>query len=310
MAVGTSFRIAMGDTALTGPTDVEAIAFTHLPDRLHYRGEPNDWVRTTRPGQRLHSFIEGPCFDREGHLWLVDVPYGRIFRVTPDGEWHLAHQYDGEPHGLALMPDGRLAVADYGHGLLALDPVTNAMAPICERVNTERFRGLGDVTCAPNGDLWFTDPGRSSLTDPTGRLFCLRHGQTRPELVLANVPYPNGVAIGPDGKQAYLSVTRANAVWRLLTQAPDPVHPMAGIHVQLSGGLGPDGLAVDRHGRLAVAHAQAGRAWLFDRLGDTLARIRTPGGLWTTGVAFLPDGSGLIILEAETATVFRLSFPA
>ncbi len=56
----------------------EAQLVTRLPDDLHYQGEPNEWVRITRPGQRLHSFIEGAAFDREGNLWLVDVPYGRI----------------------------------------------------------------------------------------------------------------------------------------------------------------------------------------------------------------------------------------
>jgi len=294
---------------LSPPRDIEASLFTRLPDELHYRGEPNDWVRTTRPGRRLHSFIEGPCFDDAGHLWLVDVPYGRIFRVDPSGGWTVPMSYDGEPHGLARQSDGTFAVADYRHGLMLFDPEAGSMAPLCNRINTENFRGLGDVTCAPNGDLWFTDPGRSSLTDPTGRLFRLRNGQTRPELILQNVPYPNGVALGPDGAFVYLAATRANAVWRLMAEAPDPVYPMAGTYVQLSGGLGPDGIAVDREGRLAVAHAQAGRAWLFDKLGDPIARIRTPGCSWTTSVAFAPDSSALFILDAETGSIFRTPLP-
>ncbi len=295
---------------LSPPQDIEAELFTRLPEDLHYRGEPNDWVKATRPGQRLHSFIEGPSFDDQGRLWLVDVPYGRIFRIDPEGTWTLAHAYDGEPHGLARLPDGCYAVADYRHGLLKLDPEAGSVETICGRINTERFRGLGDLTRAPNGDLWFTDPGRSSLTDPTGRLFRLRQGETRPELILQNIPYPNGVALGPDGKLVYLSVTRANAIWRFMAEAPDPVYPMVGTYIQLSGGLGPDGLAVDRHGRLAVAHAQAGRAWLFDKWGDPIARIRTPGGSWTTSVAFTPDGLGLMILDAETASIYRVALPA
>jgi gluconolactonase len=285
--------------------DIVAEPFARLPQALHYTGEPNDWVRTTRPGQRLHSFLEGPCFDDKGHLWLVDVPYGRIFSVAPDGTWTLAHAYDGEPHALAWLPDGNLVVADHRHGLMTLEPSAGRMAALCNRINTEAFRGLGDLTRAPNGDLWFTDPGRSSLSDPTGRLLRLRAGQRQPELVLANVPYPNGVALSPDGKLVYLAATRANAVWRLLADAPDPVYPMAGTYIQLSGGLGPDGLAVDGSGRLAVAHAQAGRAFLFDAIGDPIARIRTPGGNWTTSVAFSPDGRSLFIVEAQSGSIFR-----
>ena len=30
------------------------------------------------PGGRL---LEGPSFDREGQLWITDIPTGRIFRI-------------------------------------------------------------------------------------------------------------------------------------------------------------------------------------------------------------------------------------
>ena len=297
------------------PLDLRAELFTTLPEALHYRGEPTAWVRTTRPGQRLHSFLEAPCFDGDGQLWLVDVPYGRLFRVSPDGEWTVAYQYEGEPHGLARLPDGRFAMTDHRHGLLALDAAAGRHQVICDRVNTEAFRGLSDITATPNGDLWFTDPGRSSLSDPTGRLFRLRQGQVRepgakPELVLANLPYPNGVAVSPDGMFVYIAVTRANAVWRLLADAPDPVYPMVGAYLHLSGGLGPDGMAVDGDGRLAVAQSQIGRAWVYDRYGDALCRVHVPGGTWTTAVAFSPDGRWLIIVEAQRGALYRVDLAA
>lgn len=292
---------------ILGPMhQVDAELFTTLPSTLHDRSEPNEWVRTTRPGQRLHSFLEGPCFDEAGNLWLADVPYGRLFRIAPDGSWTLAHAYDGEPHGLAFAPDGSLLIADYRHGLLRFDPAARSIAPVCTRFNTESFRGVADLRVAPGGDIWFTDPGRSSLSDPSGRLFRLRHGSTHAELVLNNLPYPNSVALSGDGKQVYVSLTRANAIWRLLADAPDPTVPMVGAHILLSGGLGPDGLAIDAHGNLAVAQAQAGRAYLFDSLGDPIACIRTPGGLWTTAVAFGPDRSQLFIVEAQAGSVYRI----
>lgn len=285
----------------------EAELFTRLPDALHWTGEPTDWVRTTRPGQRLHSFLEGPCFDAEGHLWLADVPYGRLFRITPDGQWDLAFEYEGEPHSLRPHGDGTWLVVDYRHGLLICDPATQKVTTLCGRVNTEPFRGLSDLTLAPNGDVWFTDSGRSSLSDPTGRVYRLRQGETKPELILANVPYPNGIALSPDGKLVYLAATRANAVWRFLAEAPDPAWPMVGTFLQLSGGLGPDGLAVDASGRLAIVQAQAGRLYLVDALGDPLAVVHTPGGLWTTACAFSPDQTTLFIVEAQTGSIFRMS---
>ncbi len=284
----------------------EAELFTRLPEAFHWSGEPTDWVRATRPGQRLHSFLEGPCFDEDGHLWLVDVPYGRLFRIAPNGVWDLAFQYDGEPHAMRPRGDGTWLIVDYRHGLMSFDPVAKTISTLCGRVNTEPFRGLSDMTIAPNGDVWFTDSGRSSLSDPTGRVYRLRQGQTTPDLILANVPYPNGVALSPDGKLVYLAATRANAVWRFLADAPDPAWPMVGVFIHLSGGLGPDGLAVDASGRLAIVQAQAGRLNLVDSLGDPLAVVHTPDGLWTTACAFSPDQSTLFIVEAQTGSVFRI----
>ena len=285
--------------------EITAEAWTTLPDAFHYVGAPTAWTRVTRPGLAIHSFLEGPCWDAAGNLWLADVPHGRLFTVAPDGSWSLALSYDGEPHGLAIADDGTLLIADYRRGLLAHRPGDAGVTTLCDRVNSEPFRGLADVAIAPGGDIWLTDPGRSSLSDPTGRLFCLRGATAIPELVLANLPYPNSVAISPDGRQVYVSVTRANAVWRLLADAPDPGWPMVGAFLHLSGGLGPDGLAVGSDGRLALAQAQAGRAWVFDALGDPIARIRVPRGRWTTAVRFDPAGTTLIVVEAETGSIYR-----
>ncbi|WP_431285118.1 SMP-30/gluconolactonase/LRE family protein [Humitalea sp. 24SJ18S-53] len=276
---------------------------TRLPEALHWKGEPTAWVRTTRPGQRLHSFLEGLSVDADGTAWMVDVPHGRILRVTPDGQWDVAFAYDGEPHGLCRLTDDAWVIADYRRGLLRLDLAEGRLSTLCAGVNTENFRGLSDLCRGPDGSIWFTDSGRSSLSDPTGRLF-RRWPDGRLDLVLPNVPYPNGVVVG--GSFVYLAATRANAVWRLLADAPDPLLPMVGTYVQLSGGLGPDGLAMDAQGRLAVAHAQAGTVWLFDAIGFPLLRIRTPGGLWTTSVAFSPDGRFLMIVEAQAGALHRV----
>jgi gluconolactonase len=61
---------------------------------------------------------------------------------------------------------------------------------------------------------------------------------------------------------------------------------------------------VNADGFVAVAHGQAGRAWVFDAIGDPVARVRTPGGSWTTPVAWHPDGARLAIVEAQTGSIY------
>ncbi len=67
------------------PPRSEASVFTRLPDAMRMHGEPSEW-RDGQPGhQPEHSLLEGPAFDRDGNLWCVDIAYGRLFRVSPDG---------------------------------------------------------------------------------------------------------------------------------------------------------------------------------------------------------------------------------
>ncbi|WP_448090683.1 SMP-30/gluconolactonase/LRE family protein [Pseudomonas azerbaijanoccidentalis] len=277
---------------------------TRLPESLHYTGEPTLWTQVTRPGMRLHSFLEGLIIGSDGRMYLTDVPHGRIFSISPDGtQWTEIIKYDGEPHGLAFHSDHEIVITDYRRGLLLLNLNSGTLTSLCSVFNTENFRGLSDLVTDQDGAIWFTDSGRSSLSDPTGRLFRYSpEGELR--CVLDNIPYPNGVAISADGSSVLLAVTRCNAVWKLARKLPPFGQPMVGTYLQLSGGLGPDGVAVSVSGQLAVAHAQAGAVWLFDAVGQVQARVQTPGGMWTTSVRFSADGKTLYIVDAQTGSIF------
>ena len=305
---------------LYGLPEYAAQPFAQLPDALHYRGEPTAWVRMTRPGMRLHSFLEGLTIADDGSLYLADVPYGRIFRVSADGlRSSLVTVYDGEPHGLCWQPSGHLLLTDYRHGLGRLDRTTGAIEILAKDDYGRPFLGLSDLTVDTDGNIWFTDSGRSSLSNPVGRLYVRSADGRRLRCVLEGIPYPNGVAITADGAHVLIAATRANAVWKLQrptgpanTPATAPGPPMLGVYQQLSGGLGPDGLAVGPRGMLAVAHAQAGCVWLFDALGFPLARITTPCGLWTTSVRFSTTRDDdahahgharLYIVDAQSASI-------
>ena len=59
-----------------------------------------------------------------------------------------------------------------------------------------------------------------------------------------------------------------------------------------------------------MAQAQAGRAYVFDALGDPVADVRLPEGLWTTSVTFHPDKqTRLYIVDAQTGTVVTADIP-
>lgn len=291
------------------PVEIETRLFTRLPESLRLTGAPSEWSRFERPGQVVHSFLEGPSFDREGWLYCVDSAGGRIFRISPEGEWRVAAQYDGEPTGLKIHADGRIFIADNKCGILEMDPASGAIRPFVARVNLEPLRGCNDLVFASNSDLYFTVPGQSSLADPTGRLY--RAGADgRTELLLANLAYPNGLVLDAAETSLFVAVTYANAVWRvpLGTGCLPPIG--VGLALQLSGGLGPDGLALDSAGNLAVVQARQGAVWIFDDFGEPIYRLRSCAGRSVTNLAYGgPDNRRLYITEAATGSILVAELP-
>jgi gluconolactonase len=262
----------------------------------------------TRPGTPMHSFLEGPVFDRAGALYCVDVAYGRIFRVDSTGDWEVFVQYDGAPHGLAWHRDGRLFIADHRHGILVMTGEERVPRPLIEGFADQPFKGVNDLVFAGNGDLYFTDSGWSSLADPSGRVFRL-DAAGELQLLIDGLAYPNGLVTDLGETALLVAVTYANAVWRI-PLAPGPVPPRASLFLQLSGGLGPDGLDLDRDGNLALAHARNGTVWLFAPSGEPLARIDVPSGTSVTSLAYgSSDLRTLFITEADSGAILTARLP-
>jgi gluconolactonase len=301
----------MWNLDFTPPTVIEARVLTRLPDNLR-KPRRTEWCDANKPGQEIDSFLEGPVFDRSGNLFVADVPYGRIFRVTPALEWKLLTQYDGWPNGLAIHKDGTIWIADYRRGLMRIDPDEASAVPSIAlgHRNSESFKGLNDLTFDKHGSCYFTDQGQTGLQDPTGRVFRFTpatkpgQGAGRLDCLLANAPSPNGIALDASGKGLFVAVTRANAVWRA-PLLPDGSITKMGAFRTFFGASGPDGMAVDAEGRLVVAHASLGGAFVINPFGEVTHFIKSPAGSTVTNVAFRPRTSTVVLTESETGTLLE-----
>ncbi len=288
------------------PRSIETRIFATLPEELRIRNRSNELSKFV--DGEFDSFLEGPSFDRRGNLYCVDLVFGRIFRVDPEGEFHLVVQYDGEPNGLKIHRDGRLFIADRRRGIIVIDPTSKRIQNILERYDLEPFKGPNDLVFSPAGDLYFTDQGMSDLVNATGRVFRLR-ADGRLDLLLDRLPSPYGIALDPSGRVLYVALTRANRIIKVPV-LPDGRLSRVLNFIQLSGGGGPDGIAVDSEGGLAVAHPLLGAVWLFDGKGQPTLRVNLCSGVLGTNVAYGgPDGRRLYITEAETGTIQVADMP-
>lgn len=173
-------------------------------------------------------WAEGPVWlPAEGALLFSDPP-GNVIRrwarrsgvtefLRPSGAADFDPKVIREPgaNGLALDGSGRLLIADSGNRVLArLDRRTGRRTTLVDRYRGKRFNSPNDMHVAADGTIWFTDPpyglaeGDSSPAKelPHNGVYRWRAGG---ELVLIDgeLPRPNGLALSPDGRQLFVSVS-------------------------------------------------------------------------------------------------------
>lgn len=290
------------------PPRTTAEVFTKMPDELRKKTRSGEWFSHQPAMQQHHSVLEGPSFDADGNLYCVDIPWGRIFRIDPRGNWEVIIEYEGEPNGLRIHRDGRIFVADHRHGIMVLDPEKRTIKPYLERVRLERLKAVNDLYFGQNGDLFFTDQGLTGLHDPSGRVFRVRaDGQV--DCLLNNVPSPNGLVLSLDERVLFVAVTRANAIWRV-PFSDDGTVAKVGNFIQMTGGGGPDGITIDEAGNLVVCQIGMGAVWLFSPQGEPILRVDSPSGRQTTNVAFGgPDRKTAFITECEEGVILKAAMP-
>ncbi|MGH7040952.1 MAG: SMP-30/gluconolactonase/LRE family protein [Acetobacteraceae bacterium] len=277
------------------PQQVVPEPWTELPGELRIPSTPD-----------RHNFLEGPSFDRAGNLYVVDIFAGRIYRISPAGQWDMVCEYDGQPNGLKIHQDGRIFLACRKYGIAVLDPGRGKVETVINESSPgNKFRSLNDLVFRSNGDLYFTEQGRTGLQDPSGRVYCLK-ADGHLEIVIDTVPSPNGLVFNPAETELFVAVTRGNCVWWVDMDDPER---RAALFVQMHA-QGPDGLAMDAAGNLVIAHAYHGAVWVYDRNAAPLFYIRPTRGVMTTNIAYGgPENKTLYIVESASCSILRVRLP-
>jgi gluconolactonase len=247
------------------------------------------------------KFPEGPAFDRNGNLFVVNVDTGDISKITPEGQVKTFVNTGGVPNGAKFHANGDLYVADRNKGIIAVSPKGNLQIVI-DNYQGKKFNGPNDLVFDSTGDLYFTDPHGSSAENPLGCVYRLS-AKGEMSLFASGLPYPNGLVLSRDGKDLFVAITRKNRILRFLLDPPI----RSTIFSQLNGGWGPDGMALDVEGNLYAAHYGGGEVLILNPKGDLLERVLV-NGLRPTNVAFGgPGRRTLYVTEVDTGSVYRFN---
>lgn len=216
------------------------------------------------------AFLSSPRW-RDGRLWVVDGPAGRVLTVSTRGQVDDAFEVPHGPSGLGWLPDGRMLVVS------AQDQRVLRREPSGELVTHADLATVGmtgdpnDLLVGPNGrsfvgDFWPDRMNGSGAAAPS-RLYCIQpDGELRQ--AADDLWLPNGMVLFPDytlviaesgagrllafnkGTDGSLSRRR---IWALLDSTGTPVVP-AGICADIDGNI-----------------------WVADALGNRVLHVR-PGG--------------------------------
>lgn len=94
------------------PPTITASLYLRIPDEIRCKDRDSEWRGGfSRTFQNI--FLEGPVCTSSGHLYVVDIPYGRILSISPAKEVAVEAEWDGEPNGLSIDAEGKVAIADY-----------------------------------------------------------------------------------------------------------------------------------------------------------------------------------------------------
>lgn len=228
------------------------------------------------------EFTEGPLWLPDGSLLFEDIKPERTHRLAPDGRVDVLREKTGAANGQTFDSGGRVIFCEQnGRRISRMNPDGTGVETVVDSWQGKRLNSPNDIICALDGRVIFTDPpyGLKSPEDreiPFQGVYRLEPGG-EPVSLVEDFEKPNGLALSPDERTLYVCDTARYHV-RALDLAADgrglsgPGRVFAEMDPGQAGG--PDGMKVDRDGRVYVAVALG--IWVYDPAGRLLGILATP----------------------------------
>ena len=262
------------------------------------------------------TWTEGPLWLPSGDLLFAEIISNSIRRWSPAAGTSTVLQPSGyraaapfggrEPgsNGMALDARGRLTVAGHGgrnvwrlEGSAAEDSAfINPATILADSYKGKLLNSPNDLVYRSDGSLYFSDPPYGLPTqrddDPGKQLQvngvyripgAVKQAAGAPpardqlQLVVSDLPRPNGLAFSPDERYLYVSNSEPEMLWMRYRVASDGSLKDAKVFFdagQYAHHGAPDGMKVDKRGN--VYSAGPGGVWIFSPAGVHLATIAVP----------------------------------
>ncbi len=291
----------------------------------------------SRPQLVLESGAgEGPAW-HPGYGLFFSGPEG-ISLMASSGETRLFLPKAGS-NGLLFDHQGRLLICQPGYRRVSrLDVPTKTLQVLTDGYGGKPYNQPNDITVDSKGRVYFSDPKYGpreglELRDAEGReiegVYRIDLDGSVTRVITHEVDRPNGVVVTPDDRYLFVAdnnnnnVGAARKLWRFDLQADGSVDLKSQkLIYDWKNGRGPDGMVLDRQGRLYVAgglnksnppHETAdefkGGVYVFSPDGHRLAFAPVPRDEVTNCTFGGPDLKTLYITAGGTLWSIRTTTP-
>jgi len=233
------------------------------------------------------TFPEGPVFDRNGNLYLVNYKSTVINKVSPVGKVSTVVDIGAFNNGAIFDREGNLYIASSGLGaILMLDPAKK-LKTVAATSDGDSLLGPNDMTWDNSGRLYFTDPKGSGEENLIGGIHYIGSDGITHRFA-GGLAYPNGIAFSLDKKYLYVTETSLNRLLRYEVLA-DGTAGARNVMIEFPKNSIPDGMKIDVKGNLWVAVHTLGEIWRISPNGARLGTVKLPTKFVTNLVFGGPD---------------------
>ncbi|MGC1902221.1 MAG: SMP-30/gluconolactonase/LRE family protein [Candidatus Acidiferrum sp.] len=289
----------------------------------------------------FNKWTEGPAWTHAGSLIFAEIPANNIDLWIPGKGSHVfihpsgyegADPYKGpEPgsNGMTLDTKGRVTIAGHARRniwrLETLDP-KGQITVLADSYEGKKLNSPNDLVYKSDGSLYFTDPPYGLPTqgddDPlkelkiNGVYRIVGATKQKPgaapdhaklQLIIKDLPRPNGIAFSPDEKILYIADSGKHAWMKYPVNADGSVGEgtlFADANVDKTPG-GPDGIRVDKKGNLYGSGP--GGVWILSPEGKHLGTIKIPEVV--SNVAWGESDGKTLYITASTS-LYRIKLSA
>ena len=210
---------------------------------------------------------EGPAWDGHGNLYFTNEQ--QITTRDSKGKFHVFRKPSNDASGILFDFSGRPIICEGATRRVIRLESNGKLTILADRYKSKRFNSPNDLTIDSKGRIYFSDPrygdrNGMELRDSQGRTFEGVYRIDAPGKVTRvlghEVERANGVLVSPHDEFLYVADNNNNTVggarklWRFRLRDDGTVDTASRTLIFDWGtARGPDGLKLDRNGRLYVA---------------------------------------------------------